>query len=191
MTEQKDIIDKLADKVDSHDRSLVLVSKAVEDINKNLERFANANETLTKEMVQHWHAQDKLMSKVEIILEGMAKNESRFARVEDAQINGCSSFRNFNDKRNTELKHWEDVKNSILASTEANRQAIVNLASSVSVLVEQVKVANKRIADLEEDADTQRKDFIAWKEGTYKALIGYGFAIVGAIASAVWGIVSK
>lgn len=98
---------RLVTKVDDHDRSLTLVSKVVEDINKNLERFADESANLRKEMTAHWSAQDKILNKMENVLERIASYEVRFQKIEERQISGCPNFLNFKEKREGELAVWE------------------------------------------------------------------------------------
>jgi len=124
-----DALTRLANKVDDHDRSLTLVSKVVEDINKNLERFADESESLRREMTAHWSAQDKILSKMENVLEKIASYELRFQKVEERQINGCPNF----------------------LTNQHNRKEIDDLNSRCAVTMEKLSVANNRIKDLEDD----------------------------------------
>ena len=94
---------RLVTKVDDHDRSLTLVSKVVEDINKNLERFADESANLRKEMTAHWSAQDKILNKMENVLERIASYEVRFQKIEERQISGCPNLLNFKEKHEGEL----------------------------------------------------------------------------------------
>lgn len=149
--DDKDIINKLSDKVDSHERSLVLISKAVEDINKNLERFATSNEKLTTDMVKHWYAQDAIMTKIEGLLSSMSAYEQRFQKVEERQISGCPNFLNFKEKREGELAAWERRASSLETAAKRSREEIQEMQSKCAVTIEQIKVANNRIKDLEDD----------------------------------------
>lgn len=142
---------RLVKKVDDHDRSLTLVSKVVEDINKNLERFADESERLRKEMATHWSAQDKILSKMENVLEKIASYEVRFQKVEDRQINGCPNFLNFKDKREGELKNWEMRVSSLESASKYSRREIEDLSSKNAVVTEKLSVTNNRIKDLEND----------------------------------------
>lgn len=142
--DDKDIINKLSDKVDSHERSLVLISKAVEDINKNLDRFATSNEKLTTDMIKHWYAQDAIMTKIEGLLSSMSAYEQRFQKVEARQISGCPSLLNFKET-------WERRASSLETAAKRAREEIQEMQSKCAVTIEQIKVANNRIKDLEDD----------------------------------------
>jgi len=175
--DNKEIIDRLSDKVDSHDKSLVLISKAVEDINKNLDRFATSNEKLTTDMIKHWHMQDKTMDKIEAILQAMANSESRFRSIEDKQINGCPNFNNFVKHRDGELKRWESLADSIAKSIAKNTESIDKLDQLVSVHTEKISVINKRLADIEK-----------WQEKAIVALITNSFGVIGILIATIWSM---
>lgn len=142
---------RLAIKVDDHDRSLTLVSKVVEDINKNLERFADESASLRKEMTAHWSAQDKILNKMENVLERIASYEKRFQKIEEGQILGCPSFLNFKEKRESEIAAWERRVASLETAAKHTRAEIQEMQSKCAVTIEQIKVANNRIEDLEND----------------------------------------
>ena len=205
----KALVSELKRTVSDHDKAIVLMAKAVEDMNKNSAEMtsvfkefqkstAEFQREVQKEQLKHWQAQDKTMGKVETILEKMAGQEPRLAAIERTQINGCPSFAGFLKQRDGELRHWEDVKQTLLTAVQRNREEINALQAGLAVLVEQVKVENKRIADLEEcetevkDAvDTLKDSFNAYKETNYKAAIGYAVAIIGAMATALWALMTK
>lgn len=142
---------RLVTKVDDHDRSLTLVSKVVEDINKNLERFADESANLRNEMAAHWSAQDKILNKMENVLERIASYEQRFQKIEERQISGCPNFLNFKEKRDGELMAWERRVTSLETAVKHTRAEIQEMQSKCAVTIEQIKVANNRIQDLEDD----------------------------------------
>ena len=146
--------ERILNQLGDHEKTLTLMSKVVEDINKNLDRFASANETLTKEMAQHWHIQDKIMTKMEAILENMAKYEDRLAKIEDREINGCPNFINFTKTRNEQLKRYENILESLTTGVKRNREEINGLINRCDVVTEKISVANNRIKELE---DAQKK----------------------------------
>lgn len=172
----------VATKVDDHDKSIILVAKAMEDINKNMTSFTDTIKDMQKDSNIFQRENQKIMMKLEQVLEGMAKTEPRLLRLEDKQITGCPSFLNFKAQRDSELKHWEDVKQTLLTATSKNRSEIDELTRSMAVLAEQKSVANKRIGDLEKFEE----NFGTWKENIYKALIANGVALLGAIATMLW-----
>ena len=172
----------VATKVDDHDKSIILVAKAMEDINKNMTSFTDTIKDMQRESSTFQRENQKIMMKLEQVLEGMAKTEPRLLRLEDKQITGCPSFLNFKAQRDSELKHWEDVKQTLITATSKNRGEIDELAKGMAVLVEQKSVANNRIGDLEKFEE----NFRTWKENIYKALIANGVALLGAIATMMW-----
>ena len=172
----------VATKVDDHDKSIILVAKAMEDINKNMTSFTDTIKDMQRDSNTFQRENQKIMMKLEQVLEGMAKTEPRLLRLEDKQITGCPSFLNFKAQRDSELKHWEDVKQTLITATSKNRSEIDELTKSMAVLVEQKSVANKRIGDLEKFEES----FGTWKENIYKALIANGVALLGAIATMLW-----
>ena len=172
----------VATKVDDHDKSIILVAKAMEDINKNMTSFTDTIKDMQRESNTFQRENQKIMMKLEQVLEGMAKTEPRLLRLEDKQITGCPSFLNFKAQRDSELKHWEDVKQTLITATSKNRGEIDELTRGMAVLVEQKSVANKRIGDLEKFEES----FGTWKENIYKALIANGVALLGAIATMLW-----
>ena len=172
----------VATKVDDHDKSIILVAKAMEDINKNMTSFTDTIKDMQRDSNIFQRENQKIMMKLEQVLEGMAKTEPRLLRLEDKQITGCPSFLNFKAQRDSELKHWEDVKQTLLTTTSKNRSEIDELTRGMAVLAEQKSVANKRIGDLEKFEES----FGTWKENIYKALIANGVALLGAIATMLW-----
>ena len=172
----------VATKVDDHDKSIILVAKAMEDINKNMTSFTDTIKDMQRDSNIFQRENQKIMMKLEQVLEGMAKTEPRLLRLEDKQITGCPSFLNFKAQRDSELKHWEDVKQTLLTATSKNRSEIDELTRGMAVLAEQKSVANKRIGDLEKFEES----FGTWKENIYKALIANGVALLGAIATVLW-----
>ena len=172
----------VATKVDDHDKSIILVAKAMEDINKNMTSFTDTIKDMQRESNTFQRENQKIMMKLEQVLEGMAKTEPRLLRLEDKQITGCPSFLNFKAQRDSELKHWEDVKQTLITATSKNRGEIDELTKGMAVLAEQKSVANKRIGDLEKFEES----FGTWKENIYKALIANGVALLGAIATMLW-----
>ena len=172
----------VATKVDDHDKSIILVAKAMEDINKNMASFTDTIKDMQRDSNIFQRENQKIMLKLEQVLEGMAKTEPRLLRLEDKQITGCPSFLNFKAQRDSELKHWEDVKQTLLTTTSKNRSEIDELTRGMAVLAEQKSVANKRIGDLEKFEE----NFGTWKENIYKALIANGVALLGAIATMLW-----
>ena len=172
----------VATKVDDHDKSIILVAKAMEDINKNMTSFTDTIKDMQRDSNIFQRENQKIMMKLEQVLEGMAKTEPRLLRLEDKQITGCPSFLNFKAQRDSELKHWEDVKQTLLTATSKNRSEIDELTRGMAVLAEQKSVANKRIGDLEKFEE----NFGTWKENIYKALIANGVALLGAIATMLW-----
>ena len=177
----------VATKVDDHDKSIILVAKAMEDINKNMTSFTDTIKDMQRESNVFQRENQKIMMKLEQVLEDMAKTEPRLLRLEDKQITGCPSFLSFKSQRDSELKHWEDVKQTLLTATSRNRSEIDTLMKDIAVLAEQKTVANKRIGDLEKFEE----GFGTWKENIYKALIANGVALLGAIATIAWNIVTR
>ena len=209
MKDSREMTDKLVaelkHKVGDHDLAIVTMAKAVEDMNKTFssmaETFKESRSDLSKfqketaefqkqyqiEQVKHWSTQDGIMKEIRQVLDGMSKYERKFEQVESRQLNGCPAFLGFKERRESDLRHWEDVKTTLLASTAKSHSDIEELTKSVAVLVEQVTVANKRIADLEEFEE----DFGTWKDGMYKGLIANGIALIGAIGLAIWNVFTK
>ena len=188
-----DGLESLKNKVDDHDKSLMLMSKAVEDINKNLDRFVSSNEKLSSDMTKHWHVQDKTMDKLENILEKLSSNEVRFRGIEEKQINGCPNFLNFAKNRELELQHWKEVKNTILEAVKKNSENIADLISGAELTVEKIKVSNARMKDVEtelKELDSivkgHAKAFSDWKEKAYVAMIANALTVIGTMLFAAW-----
>ena len=158
-----------------------------QDLSKFQKETAEFQKQYQIEQVKHWSTQDGIMKEIRQVLDGMSKYERKFEQVESRQLNGCHALLGFKERRDGDLKHWEDVKTTLLASTAKNRSDIEELTKSVAVLVEQVTVANKRVADLEKFEE----DFGTWKDGMYKGLIANGIALIGAIGLAIWNLFTK
>jgi len=159
----------LRDKVDDHDRSLTLVTKAVKDINKNLERFADSTEMLNNKMTQHWHNQDKMMEK--LIDHSEEIKEVKITQ----QTTGCMPFKNFVATREIELKRYEEIIDRHATAHKKAREEIEELQKELSVTDEKIKVANKRLSDLE-----------AWKDNVVKFLAGKSFVLIIALVGIIY-----
>lgn len=193
--EINDILSKeikvVAEKVNDHDKSLIMIAKAMEDINENFHEFTATVKEIQKDSNEFQKSNQVIMTELKQVIVTMSKYEPRFEKIEERQLNGCPNFNRFADKRNIELKHWEDVKQTLLTATGKNREEINELREILKVSVEQIKVANNRIADLETITTKAGENFNAWKESMYKALITYAIGIIGAIIAGIWGLITK
>ena len=107
-------VEELKEKVRDHDTALVTIAKSVEDINKHLERFADTNESLQKNMTKHWHNQDMMNAKLENILTTLTDDKARIKAMEKTQLTGCAALVSFKEKRDIELKmHVERFENQV------------------------------------------------------------------------------
>lgn len=198
----KVLVSELKRTVSDHDKAIMLMAKAVEDMNRHSSEMTAVfkefqkdtmqfQKEIQKEQLKHWQAQDKTMSKVESILENIARQEPRLQTLEKAQMTGCPSFLGFVRQRDAELKHWEDVKQTLLPAAQKNREEIAELRAMMGVLVEQNKNENLNISKLQKAQETADETFVSWKDNMHRALIGYAVVIVGGFASALWGLVTK
>lgn len=199
------MVSELKNKVSDHDLAIVTMAKAVEDMNKTFTNLAGTlkegREDLVKfqketaefqkqyqiEQVKHWSAQDSIMKEIRLVLDSMSKYEKKFDVVEQRQINGCPALLGFKEKRNSELAHWEDVKQTLLTATSRDREEIDKLTAAVAVLGQQVKVEQNRADDLE----TFQQKMLEWKDKMYTGIITNGVALLGAIGLAVWNLFAK
>ena len=199
------MVSELKNKVSDHDLAIVTMAKAVEDMNKTFtnlaDTFKEGREDLVKfqretaefqkqyqiEQVKHWSAQDSIMKEIRLVLDGMSKYEKKFDVIEQRQINGCPALLGFKEKRNSELAHWEDVKQTLLTAASRNREEIDKLTAAVAVLSQQVKVEQNRADDLE----TFQQKMLEWKDKMYTGIITNGVALLGAIGLAVWNLFAK
>lgn len=199
------MVSELKNKVSDHDLAIVTMAKAVEDMNKTFtnlaDTFKEGREDLVKfqreiaefqkqyqiEQVKHWSAQDSIMKEIRLMLDGMSKYEKKFDVIEQRQINGCPALLGFKEKRNSELAHWEDVKQTLLTAASRNREEIDKLTAAVAVLSQQVKVEQNRVDDLE----TFQQKMLEWKDKMYTGIITNGVALLGAIGLAVWNLFAK
>jgi len=165
----------LYDKVDDHSKSITIISKAVEDINKNVERVADNYEKLGSKMMQHYYNQDKMMEK----LIDHTEEIKEVKRVQ--QTTGCTPFNNFVHTREIEIKRYEEIIERHATAHKKAKNEIEDLQKDLGIVDEKVKVANKRIADLER-----------WKENVIKILVGKGFTILLILIGIIYdGMMSK
>lgn len=181
----------VAEKVNDHDKSLIMIAKAMEDINENFHEFTATVKEIQKDSNEFQKSNQVIMTELKQVIVTMSKYEPRFEKIEERQLNGCPNFNRFADKRNIELKHWEDVKQTLLTATGKNSEELNELREILKVSVEQIKVANNRIADLETITTKLGENFNTWKESMYKALITYAIGIIGAIIADILGLITK
>lgn len=199
------MVSELKNKVSDHDLAIVTMARAVEDMNKTFTNlagtFKEGREDLVKfqketaefqkqyqiEQVKHWSAQDSIMKEIRLVLDGMSKYEKKFDVIEQRQINGCPALLGFKEKRNSELTHWEDVKQTLLTAASRNREEIDKSTAAVAVLSQQVKVEQNRTDDLE----MFQQKMLEWKDKIYTGIITNGVALLGAIALVLWNLFVK
>lgn len=199
------MVSELKNKVSDHDLAIVTMAKAVEDMNKTFTNlagtFKEGREDLVKfqretaefqkqyqiEQVKHWSTQDGIMKEIRLVLDGMSKYERKFDAIEQRQLSGCPSFLGFKEKRDSELKHWEDVKQTLLTAVSRNREEIDKLTAAVAVLSQQMKVEQNRADDLE----SFQQKMLEWKDKMYTGIITNGVALLGAIGLALWNMFTK
>lgn len=199
------VVAELKNKVGDHELAIVTMVRAVEDMNKTFtnlaETFKDGRKDLIAfqketsefqkqyqiEQVKHWGTQDGIMREVRALLEIMGKYDVKFHDIEQKQLHGCPNFTSFKEKREIEMKHWEEVKGTILKSQDRNRDDIDLLVKQVGVLAEKMSVSNNRTADLEKFEE----DFGKWKDTVYRTLVGNSFVVIGAFVLAAWNYFTK
>ena len=199
------MVTELKNKVGDHELAIVTVAKAVEDMNKT---FTNLAETFKEgrkdmlafqketsefqkqyqiEQVKHWNTQDNTMREVRAVLEVISKYETRLQEIEKGQIAGCPSFKAFKEKRELEMKHWEEIKTTILKNQDKNREDIETLIKQVGILTEKMSVSNNRTADLEKF----EAEFNKWKDTVYVGVIVNALMVIGTMIFAAWTYFTK
>lgn len=122
------LIERLISKVDDHDKTLMLMAKTMEDINKILSDFANITKEIQSDQIQHWKNQDKLMLQNEAILKQLADGTDRFRQIEKKQNEtGCSSLMRSVDARK-EHDNLTDIKISHLEKRLEETEEEIRLA---------------------------------------------------------------
>ena len=199
------VVAELKNKVGDHELAIVTMVRAVEDMNKTFtslaETFKEGRKDLIAfqketsefqkqyqiEQVKHWGAQDGIMREVRALLEIMSKYDVKFHDIEQKQLHGCPNITSFKEKKEIEMKHWEEVKGAILKSQDRNREDIDLLVKQVGVLAEKMSVSNNRTTDLEKF----EADFGKWKDTVYMALVGNSLVVIGALMLAAWKYFTK
>ena len=145
----EDIIERLTDKVEGHDRSLTLIAKSVEDINKSLSTFASATQGLEKNMTKHWANQDLQNQSLKNILEQIADSKTEFKEIAKDRLHGCPKFTSFEGQRAVEIKRYEEKIVGYDKAHVKHREEIKVLQTCCTSQTERINVANNRIKDLE------------------------------------------
>jgi len=170
-----DTLNKLAEKVNDHDRSILVISKTLEGINQNLARFADTNEELRKEMTKHYRAQDTVINRIGTILEKLADYEHRFRVIDEREHNGCPSLKGHIEKNGVELQHFVFRVSELEEKNRKNSEYIEQLQREDTLFSEKMSVTAKRVKGLEDD-----KKKTLWLLLT--AFIGIGASLIqGAI----------
>lgn len=181
----------MANKVNDHDMSIAVVAKAMEDMNANAQEFNAILKAMQKDTNEYQKENQRIMMKMESILEVIAKYEPRFQKIEDRQIEGCPSSLSARQAIATEMRHQDAILDSLRKGVDKNREEINEIRTKQDVAIEQIKVGNKRTKDLEDDVGDIKKTFQTDKDSMYKALITLGVTIIGTLIVAIWGMVSK
>lgn len=196
----KGLVDELKRTVSDHDKALVLMAKAIEDMNKNSAEMTEVFKSFQVQtldyqkqnqdtMFKHWKTQDKLMVQFESVLKTLSKLEPEVSTLDTKVVELELKFKESQTVREIHIKHWEDVKASLLEAVTTNAKNIGALNERTEVCIEKAKVSQNRHTGSEEAIKTLSKSFEDWKESVYKALIGYGIAIIGSLVAAIWGII--
>lgn len=190
----RELNDRLADelkqistKVDDHDRSLMMIAKVMEDMNSNFHEFTDTVKEMQKESSEYQKQNQSIMMKMENVLTIMSKYEPRFEKIEAKQIDGCPSSLSARQALAGEMRHQDAQVEVIKKSIDKNREDIGEIKAKQDVAIEQIKVGNNRVNDLE----VFEKEYIKWKDSIYKALVTYAVSIIGALILAIWGVVQK
>ena len=178
---------QISTKVDDHDKSLMMIAKVMEDMNSNFHEFTETVKEMQKESSEYQKQNQSIMMKMENVLTVISKYEPRFEKIENRQIEGCPSFLSARQALASETKHLESQLESVKKGTDKNREELNEIKAKQDVAIEQIKVGNNRLSDLEVFEKEQGK----WKDGIYKTLVTYAVSIIGALILAIWGVVQK
>ena len=178
---------QISTKVDDHDKSLMMIAKVMEDMNSNFHEFTNTVKDMQKESSEYQKQNQSIMMKMENVLTIMSKYEPRFEKIEAKQIDGCPSSLAARQALASETKHLESQLESVKKGTDKNREELNEIKAKQDVAIEQIKVGNNRLSDLE----VFENEYIKWKDSIYKALVTYAVSIIGALILAIWGVVQK
>lgn len=127
------LVEKLISKVDDHDKTLMLMAKTMEDINKILGDFASTTKTIQSDQVKHWQNQDRLMMQNEAILKQLADGTERFKTIERKQNEaGCSTLNRAVERR----KEHDSLTDLKIANIE---EKVESLEDDLSLIKEQPK----------------------------------------------------
>lgn len=174
-------------KVDDHDKSLMMIAKVMEDMNSNFHEFTETVKEMQKESSEYQKQNQSIMMKMENVLTIISKYEPRFEKIENRQIDGCPSSLSARQALASETKHLESQLESVKKGTDKNREELNEIKAKQDVAIEQIKVGNNRLSDLE----VFEKEYSKWKDSIYKALVTYAVSIIGALILAIWGVVQK
>lgn len=170
-------LSKVEGKVDDVEKAISVVSTALDNISDIIKTQQEENKKQNEKLTEHWHNQDMMNRELKEVLLKLTQTESRFGKIEDRQLNGCPSFKNFEKVREEQLKRYEAIIEKLTTASSRNREEIETLktlvetiANTTSVQAEQIKVQNNRIKDLEADQ----------KKGMW-LIIGAFVAIVGTL----------
>ena len=174
-------------KVDDHDKSLMMIAKVMEDMNSNFHEFTETVKEMQKESSEYQKQNQAIMMKMENVLAVISKYEPRFEKIENRQIDGCPSSLSARQALASEMKHQDAQVEVIKKSIDKNREDIGEIKAKQDVAIEQIKVVNNRLSDLE----VFEKEYSKWKDSIYKALVTYAVSIIGALILAIWGVIQK
>ena len=150
------LVRELANKVYDHDKTLVLATKTMEDINKVLGDFAESAKGVQKEMMQyrldqqkHWSNQDMLMKQNENILKQLADGQKKFDQIEERQLKGCPSQIAHEKESKMHIERFKESEASLKKASELNRQEIAAIDDKVIKLSESHITLEKRFDRLD------------------------------------------
>lgn len=143
------LLTKLTDKVDDHDKSLMMMAKTMEDINKILGDFAKNIKTYQDDQIQHWKNQDRNASQVEAILKQLADGSEKFRIIEQRQHEGCPSMLSHQKESNQIIISCREKEQTITSDLKEQQKQIDALETQVTTLKVQQEVNVKKIENLE------------------------------------------
>lgn len=187
MKSQEDKVDSLKNRVDDQEKSITIMAKSTESINKTLDDFLRTMKHTEEKTIDIAMKNQETMMEIKNAISLFTSIESRIAKVENNQVLGCPSSLGARDRIALELKHTEEKMQILATANGKNRDEINELHTMQDVQKEKIVVANNRIGDLEKFQEGYEK----WKESLYWKLIVGAAGVILALIGTIFNMIKN
>ena len=149
--------EEVIETVKSHDKSIVLMAKAVEDNSKMTTSILEEIKSSREDTIRHYAKQDAISSSYDRVAKAVERVMTRIEKIETKQNGlGCNTFNMFHKDFVKESARINDLTDYTKGEVDKGVKQRERLDKEIVALREQSSVHRNRIKDLEEESKDHR-----------------------------------